>query len=826
MNTRLNRSLVRKPLWLVLLLAAFLGISAGAWGQTRDLCIPSIGGLVDAPTMDGRPEGDVGWNNAVQVGLRESMGAPRIGTLQLGRKEVSATDKSVYLSIDLTGFNQPSAGGRGPGLNDTVVLALSTDADPTHDWRIHVSPFTSPIGDPLLSQNPRTKKFWRGSATWNLPNPNAPTACSATDVGKYSTCPKDLTIGDIKVARTGSRWSLEVKLPYHSDAMQAGADNAIYIPASGTFRLYSNVVSTNDLSGTYVEDPWPTDAELTRRGNEFIQNSTPDKGTVGVAGSWGVVSLNDRPAVCTGVKILTAGVRATSNAGAALGSASLPVPPSGTNTTGIYYNVGTTQAQDAAQCMPLLNNHLWAGTQQNPTGTRGLSNWFVARAENTSTTNAAAIAAQFQIAPWGLPSAVGTDWDLIGKRFDPDSATCSDPIVGCNDIFSSPSPALAGSSTEERQTNWQLSYKESCMYVLSNRTTVGGKPAGHHCIQAELTSTDPATVFLRKSLQFNHDVVVASTVSRVAAISARGYGPPPNGRLKHDILLQLDSVVRSYRRDGDYYYASSKPLAASAMGRGGNAEVDPQFREFFSIHASNFPNGLTEAMTWIARGYLKTGKGLGIENQRYEKTKYIGGFSMEAGHAGPVDGWVASFAGPDRDSVESMGSDYVAHIDQDEVLQLTTTVEAREKGSGRYAVWVALGRTFPNGSFSNAYDDGLTGTVGLEYSFTPTLSLEGTLSGNRFAGQGGASDIDVMQLGVNAKWYFTPQPLRWFATAGVGAYRFNPGSTRFGGNVGVGLQYWLTQQLSLEARYGFNAVASNAPNSNFSTLQLGVRFAF
>ena len=820
MKVLLVQLCLRRPYWLATFVATWLGLSGVALGDTKDLCVTQIGGLAGPPLMDGRPEGDVGWNSAVQVGLREGKGVPRMGTLQLGRHEVSAADKSLYLSVDLTGFQQSSGGTRGPGLNDTVVIALSTDADAAHDWRIHISPFSSPILDPLLSQSPRAKKVWRDSTKWNLAHPASPAACAASEIGKYATCSRDLTIGDVKIARRGSRWSLEIKLPYHSDVLQAGSDGAVYIPTSGEFRLYANVVSANDVSGVYVEDPWPTDATLVPRGEEYIENSTPDKGSGGAAGSWGVVSFNDR-AACTGVRILSAGVRGTNAVGTPLGSASRPTPPSGTDAAGIYYTVGSTKARSAAECGPLADSFDWSGTQANPTGTRGPSNWFVAHAENTSSVGVAGIGAKFQIAPWGLPSAVGTDWDLIGKRFDPDAP-------GGNDIFQSPSSVIGPIVTDERQTNWQLSYKESCMYVLSNRTTVGGSPAGHHCVQAELTSTDPDAVFLQKSLQFNHDVVAASTVSRTATISGRGYGVPPNRRAKHDILLQLDSVVRTYRRDNDYYYASSRPVPVGESDRSGNSEVSPQFRHFSKIHVSNFPNGLTEAMTWIARGYLKSGGRLGIGDKRYEKAKFIGGFSMEAGHAGPVDAWTVAFSATDNEAIEPVGGDYAVHVRQDDVVQVTTTVEVREKGgvNGKYALWLALGRTSPQSSFSNNYDGGLSATVGLEYNLTPSYALEATLSGYRFRGSSGAVDIDVTQIGVNATWYFTPQPLRWFAAAGVGSYKFDPGRNRTGVSLSAGFQYELAPQWSLEARYGLHSVSGNAPNSRFSTLQLGVRYAF
>ncbi len=147
-------------------------------------------------------------------------------------------------------------------------------------------------------------------------------------------------------------------------------------------------------------------------------------------------------------------------------------------------------------------------------------------------------------------------------------------------------------------------------------------------------------------------------------------------------------------------------------------------------------------------------------------------------------------------------------------------------GGGRYAIWGGLGIAIPHGSFSNTYDKGPAFTLGVEREITSSLSVEATLGTHRFRGKGAAPDIDATVLGLNGKWYFTPQPTRFFATAGLGAYAFNPGSTRLGVSAGVGAQFQLTPQWSLEGRYGLHAVSNNSPLSMHSTLLFAARYAF
>jgi hypothetical protein len=147
-------------------------------------------------------------------------------------------------------------------------------------------------------------------------------------------------------------------------------------------------------------------------------------------------------------------------------------------------------------------------------------------------------------------------------------------------------------------------------------------------------------------------------------------------------------------------------------------------------------------------------------------------------------------------------------------------------GAGKRAVWLALGSTYPSGSFSNSYKRDLAANVGFEYGLGPTTAIEATIGLHRFKGKSGAPDVDVTQYGVNGKWYFPAQQFRPFVTLGLGGYSFDPGSNRFGGNAGAGVQFDIAPQWSVEGRYTFHSVSGNSPNSRYSTLQLGLRYSY
>ena len=69
-------------------------------------------------------------------------------------------------------------------------------------------------------------------------------------------------------------------------------------------------------------------------------------------------------------------------------------------------------------------------------------------------------------------------------------------------------------------------------------------------------------------------------------------------------------------------------------------------------------------------------------------------------------------------------------------------------------------------------------------------------------------------------------PFRPFVNAGIGGYKFSPGSTYFGGNVGAGVLRELNSHWGLQASYNFHTVNTPGAATKFSTVQGGIRYVF
>ncbi|MCK9688551.1 porin family protein [Scleromatobacter humisilvae] len=796
------------------LFAAIVGVAsalqAGAChAQLDDIFVPAIGDVLGhLPTIDGVPT-ESGWNNAGEVGLSEVTGAGRAGFLRYG-----IANQALYLAVD---YDNP-AFTIDPAVTTLVLVISPEPSNPQNDIRLHITGFGA-VGASSAASSVPTVQIWHGSTHWNQvqTNTSGNPACPAiADYGAWANCstPLALDVSGVTAANqdctlpsagpsaaqyvinvVGKHISFEARIPFND-----GGNFCRFLPSmSTTFGFYADLVNieTTGTTSHFFEDAFPV-ASVMNAGAAGVQitQATPDKA------HWANASFFMRPE-CVGVDIVQAGVSQD------------PVSGFGNTTTALHVSQ-TTQAQ----CDSLANDYLWSGTQSAPTGTRSADNYYRAQLTNKTAADIAAhtLSTQFSIAPWGLGSP--DEWDAIGRRYDPDaSATPNDNI----DVTSLNAGALSAAQSLVQQTDWRLSYKESCEYSLTGLTGF----LGHHCVQAAIQSTDPALKFLHRSIQFNNNVLQASHATTSAHVGTRGYGPPPAGETRHKVILALDQQASQLSPDGNW--SLRMPPKANASSRASTF--------------ANFPplalgSRVTQELDVVARGYLETGDVLIIDNKKYRRARYAGAFTMQVGHDGPIDGWALdmtpkSCPGGGNGCVRRTPTGYELSIPENESVDLDTVVDAIEPGgggnggaNGPWAAWLGLGATIPHGSFSNAHDGGFAGTLGLEYAINPQLSVEATLAAHHFDGKGGADAIDVTAFGVDAKYYVTPAPLRWFVDGGIGIYAFDPGSTRFGGTIGGGVQVGLGHGWAIEGRYNLQSVTSNAPDTTWSTLQVAVRKAF
>ncbi|MGC2780989.1 MAG: hypothetical protein WA418_35670, partial [Bradyrhizobium sp.] len=524
-----------------------------------------------------------------------------------------------------------SIGAPNPGFDNTIVLGFSTDGNPSNDWRIHITPFdNSTVSINGIDKPPfNAPKYWRNSGTWN--NSGATTTAST------------MLDGRVKYSRTGGTgtgggyWEIEIQIPI---AATAASTAGIAFPATGPFKFYANVVSTSFLSGTFTQDPWPAATPIVPAATMDIENSTPS------VGGWGTLSFNNRPA-CNDVSITWADVGVLDPMG---GSAIVGSVQAVSDATLNSVGAGTQ-----ALCNGISDNHQWPGTQ-------GPLNTFIARPHNGMSSPAQQVSAKFYVANWGIPGV--SDWSPIGALRAP---TVSPPPVTDN-----PTPAanISSGGTIDLKAKWSMSVAQSCTYRFSNN--------GHHCIQVELESTDPATVFSTKSVQRNIDFVSASVNERDAEISVRGRGKVPAGRSQHEILLFVDKAVQYYVKAGgdgrdkekNFYYRTAPSVKQCPQGL--------RYPEFRTIPGYSFPQGMTEALVHIVRGYLRKDCSLVINGRRYDCAEAVGSFGVVAGHNGTVRAWRDWIQGNSVKMLED--GVYAVQVPEERSVKVRVTLTAVGRG--------------------------------------------------------------------------------------------------------------------------------------------------
>ena len=164
-----------------------------------------------------------------------------------------------------------------------------------------------------------------------------------------------------------------------------------------------------------------------------------------------------------------------------------------------------------------------------------------------------------------------------------------------------------------------------------------------------------------------------------------------------------------------------------------------------------------------------------------------------------------------------------------DVLNENTQRTSSPEGGGNDG-WLSIyvGTTMPTGDLSDSHDDAESFTLDVKYKASANLSQHVLLGYNKFEGKSGVSDVDWINLSVNAKYYYQRfgKGGRLFVNGGLGIYVPDTGSSKLGQNVGAGISYNLNPRLRGEVSVNFHAIITTGNSTNFYTPQVGVTYRF
>jgi len=146
---------------------------------------------------------------------------------------------------------------------------------------------------------------------------------------------------------------------------------------------------------------------------------------------------------------------------------------------------------------------------------------------------------------------------------------------------------------------------------------------------------------------------------------------------------------------------------------------------------------------------------------------------------------------------------------------------------GKRSGSVHVGTTVPTGSFNNNYDPDYSLGLDIDYHFTPQFSVMGLLGYNHFnSGSPSVSDTYWWNISANLKYEFTTNPLRPYANGGPGIYIPKSGSTKMGFNAGLGLDYSLTPDWTIELGVDYHSIFTSGTDTQFTVPHIGLIYRF
>jgi OOP family OmpA-OmpF porin len=158
-------------------------------------------------------------------------------------------------------------------------------------------------------------------------------------------------------------------------------------------------------------------------------------------------------------------------------------------------------------------------------------------------------------------------------------------------------------------------------------------------------------------------------------------------------------------------------------------------------------------------------------------------------------------------------------------LSLFPAISQAELKSGKVTLSPMLGGIVMEGDQN--VDDELAYSLGLGYNITKAFGLEAVLAGAFMKEEGTDSDADLLTYRLDALYHFMPDRILVpYAALGVGGYDLD-GDSEFMANYGLGLLYFMAENVALRADVRHLAAfnESNLENNLLYTAGLKIQFA-
>jgi len=364
---------------------------------------------------------------------------------------------------------------------------------------------------------------------------------------------------------------------------------------------------------------------------------------------------------------------------------------------------------------------------------------------------------RFRIANWGIPGL--GDWADIPAA----NPGCPDPSFLSNPTCPKDIPAAVSQipGTQTFNLKWMV-HDGNIPYYQANE---------HQCILAELDSNSNTNI-VTKSVYRNMDFVSASRFSRTAQISAKGYGPAPEGMSNHQFALHVTTREKSITDSKDREYRVGGETTESLLN-------------------------------WAAHGYRYNGRFIIINRQRYSLVDPVGSFGYIVKHVGdPVKKWQHKLEGAKKVATDL----YRLSVPIESAVPVTTKIIPQSYG--RWSASIHSGVAIPTGSFANDFDPGLNILLDVDYRLSQKWSLVGLFGYNDFkSNTTGVDDNYWINLSANVRYHQPLSgPLSYYIGAGPGIYIPEAGSTEIGANAGFGLDYEYNSFITIELGTNYHKI--------------------